>query len=99
MSSLGPPERSRQKSLPPFRSDLGPAAVNEQFDTRDETGVIGSQKQRHLSNFFGFPMRPIGMLDPIRAITSTNSTLPRGRLIGTGLTTFDHYRPSLTTSS
>src|SRR5437016_11849051 len=44
-----------QKSLPPFRSDLGSAAVNEQFDTRDETGVIRSQKQRHFSNFLGFP--------------------------------------------
>src|SRR6267154_3323262 len=55
MSSLGPSGRSRAKSLPPFRSDLGYAAVNEQFDTRDETGVIRSQKQRHLSNFLGFP--------------------------------------------
>src|SRR5882757_8367070 len=55
MSSLGPSERSRQKSLPPFRSDLGSAAVNKQFDTRDETGVIRSEKQRDLSNFLGFP--------------------------------------------
>ena len=38
-----------------FRLDLGSAAVNEQFDTRDETGVIRRQKQRHLSNFLGFP--------------------------------------------
>jgi hypothetical protein len=38
-----------------FRLDLGSAAVNEQFDTRDETGVIRREKQRHLSNFFGFP--------------------------------------------
>src|SRR5207237_8050045 len=37
------------------RLDLGSAAVNEQFDTRDETGVIRSEKQRHLSNFLGFP--------------------------------------------
>src|SRR5216684_1536759 len=55
MSSLGSSERSRQKSLPPLRLDLGSAAVNKQFDTRDETGVIRSQKQRHLSNFLGFP--------------------------------------------
>src|SRR6266851_7747022 len=55
MSSLGPSERSRQKSLPTVRLDLGSAAVNEQFDTRDETGVIRSQKQRNLSNFLGFP--------------------------------------------
>jgi hypothetical protein len=40
MSSLGPSQGSRQKSLPPFRLDLGSAAVNEQFDTRDETRVI-----------------------------------------------------------
>jgi hypothetical protein len=38
-----------------FRLDLGSAAVNEEFDTRDETGVVRRQKQRHLSNFFGFP--------------------------------------------
>src|SRR5260370_5147809 len=55
MSSLGPSGRSRQKSLPPFRSDLGSAAVNEQFDTRDETAVISSQKPRHLTNFLGLP--------------------------------------------
>ena len=43
------------ESLPPFRLDLRSAAVNEQFDTRDETGVIRSQKQRHLGDFLGFP--------------------------------------------
>src|SRR5260221_8654216 len=36
------------------RSDLRPAAINEQFDARDETGVIRRQKQRRLGNFFGF---------------------------------------------
>src|SRR6266478_6325535 len=55
ISSLGPSERSRQKSLPPFRLDLRSAAVHEQFDTRDETGVIRREKQRHLRNFLGFP--------------------------------------------
>src|SRR5580700_10644168 len=55
MSLPSPSERSRPKNLPPFRSDLGSAAVNEQFYTRDETGVIRRQKQRHLSNFLGFP--------------------------------------------
>src|SRR5260221_1092534 len=58
MSSYGPTERSRQKSLPPFRLDLGSAAVNEQFDTRDETGVIGCQEQRDLINFLGIPHAP-----------------------------------------
>jgi hypothetical protein len=43
------------RSLPPFRLDLGSAAVDEQFDTRDETGVIRRQKQRRLGNFLGFP--------------------------------------------
>src|SRR5258708_10374399 len=62
--------RVRVSSLPPFRLDLGSAAVNEQFDTRDETGVIGREKQRHLSNFLGFPMRPSGTVDTIRAIPS-----------------------------
>src|SRR5258708_149098 len=47
--------RVRVSSLPPFRLDLRSAAVNEQFDTRDETGVIRREKQRHLSNFLGFP--------------------------------------------
>src|SRR5712664_2965827 len=55
MSSLGPSGRSRPKSLAPFRLDLRSAAVNEQFDTGDETGVIRREKQRHLSNFLGFP--------------------------------------------
>ena len=41
--------------LAPFRLDLGSTAVNEQFDTRDETGVVRSQKQRRLGNFLGFP--------------------------------------------
>src|SRR6266404_3077255 len=55
MSSLGSPEQSHQESLPAaFRLDLGSAAVNEQFDTRDEAGVIRRQKQRDLGNFLGF---------------------------------------------
>jgi hypothetical protein len=33
------------------RLDLRSAAVHEQFDTGDETGVFRSQKQWHLSNF------------------------------------------------
>ena len=37
------------------RLDLGSAAVNEQFNSRDETGVIRSQKQRRLRNFVGLP--------------------------------------------
>jgi hypothetical protein len=56
-----------------FRLNLGSAAVDEQFDTRDETGVIRSEKQRHLSNFLGFPMRLIGIVDTIRAMTSADS--------------------------
>jgi hypothetical protein len=54
-SSRGEDGDSRQKGLAPFRLDLGSAAVHEQFDTGDETGVIRRQKQRHLSNFLGFP--------------------------------------------
>src|SRR5260370_16329480 len=50
--------RVRVSSLPPFRLDLGSAAVNEQFDTCYETVVIRSQKQRHLSNFPGVPHVP-----------------------------------------
>jgi len=44
-----------KKGLPSFRLDLGSAAVNEQFDTRDETGVIRSQKQHHIGTSSGFP--------------------------------------------
>jgi hypothetical protein len=36
------------------RSDLASAAINEQFATRDETGIIRGQKQRRLGNFIGF---------------------------------------------
>src|SRR5207253_6487146 len=43
------------KRVSAFRSNLGSAAINEQFDTRDETRVIRSQKQRRLSNFLGLP--------------------------------------------
>jgi hypothetical protein len=32
------------------RSDLRPAAVDEQFDAGDEAGVIGRQKQHCLGN-------------------------------------------------
>ena len=35
------------------RLDLRSAAVNEQFDTRDETGVIRREKRRHLVKFAG----------------------------------------------
>lgn len=35
------------------RLDLSSAAVNEQFYAGNETRVIRSQKQRHLSNFLG----------------------------------------------
>jgi len=69
--------------------DLGPAAVNEQFDPRDETGVIRRQKQGHLSNFLGFSMRPIGIVDTIRAMTSPDCRFTSGVLMGPGLTTFE----------
>src|ERR1700720_637763 len=41
-------------TMAPFQLDLSSAAVNEQFDTRDETGVIRRQKQRDLGNFLRF---------------------------------------------
>jgi hypothetical protein len=53
-----------------FRSDLRSAAINEQFDTRDETRVIRFQKKRSLGNFIGLPHSAIGMVDTIRAIAS-----------------------------
>src|SRR6266446_4376911 len=54
-SSLGPSEAIPLKKSPPFRLYLGSAAVNEQFDTSDETRIIRSEKQRRLSNFLGLP--------------------------------------------
>src|SRR5580704_8657931 len=44
--------------FPPVRLDLRSATVNEQFDTRNEAGIIGSEKQRDLGNFLGFPHAP-----------------------------------------
>ena len=41
------------------RSDLGSVAVNEPFDTRNETGVIRRQKQCS-RNILGFPLRRVG---------------------------------------
>src|SRR5208282_2984230 len=40
------------------------------------------------------PIRPIGMVDTIRATTSEDSRLASGVLIGPGLTTFDRIRRS-----
>src|ERR1700739_3146289 len=78
------------------RLDLRSAAIHEQFDTRDETGVIRRQKQRYLTlaNSSGSPMRPIGTVDTIRAITSADCRLASGVLIGPGLTTFERIRRS-----
>jgi len=46
---------------------LPSAAINEQFDPRDETGVIRRQKQHRFGNFVGIPIRPIGIVATIRA--------------------------------
>src|SRR4029077_3531638 len=37
-----------------YCSDLGSSAVNEQFDSRDETGVVRREKHSHLRNFLRF---------------------------------------------
>jgi hypothetical protein len=71
------------------RSDLPSAAINEQFDACDETGVIRRQKQRHLCYFIGLPIRPIGMVDAVRATMSADWRLTNGVLIGPGLTMFE----------
>jgi hypothetical protein len=34
------------------------AAINEQFDARDETGVIRRQKNRSFGDFIGLPHSP-----------------------------------------
>src|ERR1700675_1890145 len=75
-----------------FRLDLGSAAVNEQLDARDETGVIRRQKQRHLRNFLGFPHASHRDGGTIRASTSAACRFARGVLIGPGLTTFERIR-------
>jgi hypothetical protein len=77
-----------------FRSDLRSAAINEQFDTGDEAGVIRRQKQRHPGNLIRVPMRPIGMVDTIRAIASAGCPTTAGVSVGPGLTTFERMRRS-----
>ena len=61
------------------RSDLRSAAVNEQFDTRDETGASDARNNATFATSSGSPMRPIGIVDTIRAITSADCRLAHAR--------------------
>ena len=47
-----------------------------------------------LATSSGSPMRPMGTVDTIRAITSADCRLASGVLIGPGLTTFERIRRS-----
>jgi len=69
---------------------LRSAAVNEQFDTVTELGVIRRQKHATLATS-RFPMRPSGQSDTILAITSADCRFASGVLIGPGLTEFERY--------
>jgi hypothetical protein len=76
-------------------SDLPSAAINEQFDTCDKTGVIRPQKQRALAISSTFPIRPIGMVDTIRAMASAGCPSISGVSVGPGLITLDRILRSL----
>ncbi len=56
------------------RSDLPSAAINEQFDTRDETGVIGRKKKRSLGDYShrGAELRSSPEMPPIQTIESAD---------------------------
>src|SRR5690348_9056278 len=60
-----------------FPSDLGSTAINEKFDTGDETGVIRSQKDVTFATSSCSPMRPIGIVDTIRVTSGDCRRLAR----------------------
>jgi hypothetical protein len=79
------PETSPRES----KSDLPSAGINKQFDTGDEIGVIRRQKKGALAISSGSPIRPIGMVDTIRAMASAGCPSITGVSVGPGLTTFE----------
>src|SRR6202451_4230349 len=72
-------------ALPPSTNSSIPVTKLESSDARYSAALATSS---------GFPMRPIGMVDTIRAITSADCRLASGVSIGPGLTTFERIRRS-----
>src|ERR1700730_4731043 len=72
-------------ALPPSTNSSIPVMKLESSDARNNATFATSS---------GSPMRPIGMVDTIRAMTSEDCRLASGVLIGPGLTTFERIRRS-----
>src|SRR3984893_19067297 len=72
-------------ALPPSTNRSIPVTKLESSEARNNATLATSS---------GSPMRPIGMVDTIRAITSADCRLARDVLIGPGLTTFERMRRS-----
>src|SRR6202046_1542321 len=72
-------------ALPPSTNSSMPVTKLESSDARNNATFATSS---------GSPMRPIGTVDTIRAITSGDCRLASGVLIGPGLTTFERIRRS-----
>src|SRR5579863_756611 len=73
-------------ALPPSTNSSIPVTKLESSDARNNATLATSS---------GSPMRPIGMVDTIRAITSADCRFARGVLIGPGLTTCERIWRSL----
>src|SRR6266436_10333 len=67
-------------ALPPSTNSSIPVTKLESSEARNNATLATSS---------GFPMRPIGMVDTIRPITSADCRLTAGVLSGPGLTTFE----------
>src|SRR5437879_10002102 len=70
-------------ALPPSTNSSIPVTKLESSEARNNATFATSS---------GSPMRPMGMVDTIRAITSADCRLASGVLIGPGLTTFERIR-------
>src|SRR5580658_10594373 len=73
-------------ALPPSTNSSTPVTKLESSDARYSAALATSS---------GFPMRPMGMVDTIRAITSADCRFVSDVLIGPGLTTFERIWRSL----
>src|SRR3984885_6025054 len=72
-------------ALPPSTNSSIPVTKLESSEARNNATFATSS---------GSPMRPMGMVDTIRAITSGDCRLASGVLIGPGLTTLERIRRS-----
>jgi hypothetical protein len=82
------------------RSDLPSPAIHEQFNTCDETGVLGCQKKHGFSNFIGFshPSHRDGGHNPCNgvfrlSIDNRRISRPWANHVGTNMTVFEIRGP------